>query len=505
MNAKSKPDSSGSPKHRERPWRRMALAIPVSLILHVIVALLLRPQYRPVSDFAVDFDVIEVTPKPPTPPSPPSEPKRKKETVSKAESTPSPKKPKPKTKPKPVAKPDEPSATVAVHDIGEKHADAGSSKDGRKEDAGSTVSDGGVDAGIGSGGICMHNLFGFVEPDPAWMMWISMASFRETAFQKAIGATLTTFALGRRLSLTTGIDPAKDTEGLLVTAQNIFDPHSFRVVASYDSGEAKLRRKLEGSQEKNQSLSWLQTKQGWEATLQEKLQWHLVGSGRVLVVTHPSRKQETEIEPPLSKPTSTPSTRDAGPAAPQKTTLPSGSFSHWPREIGCISRPEFEADRKDVAGIPLKEKKQGLVGLARSFLLPDKDGHWPVALFATGDARAVGLGMLSPRRAKGKPIFRYALARAYFADPIRIEGKVVFKGTKNDIAALAEQWRHIAAVTAKDPFFAMIGLNHIFDGLALESVGEQIEFSLKLTEGEIRGALIFLQLQGEALERHLKQ
>ena len=68
------------------------------------------------------------------------------------------------------------------------------------------------------------------------MLWVSLSSFRNTLFQRDLGAILTAYGLTRRLSRATGIDPKTDVEGLMVTAEDIFDWHSFRIVASYDSG-----------------------------------------------------------------------------------------------------------------------------------------------------------------------------------------------------------------------------------------------------------------------------
>jgi hypothetical protein len=85
-----------------------------------------------------------------------------------------------------------------------------------------------------------------------------------------------------------------------------------------------------------------------------------------------------------------------------------------------------------------------------------------------------------------------------------VEGEVVLEGDEAAIAALSLLWRRVARATASDPFFALAGLNHLLDDLTLVPEKDRIRLSVDLTEGKVRAALIFLQLQGEALERQLK-
>ena len=52
---------------------------------------------------------------------------------------------------------------------------------------------------------------------------------------------------------------------------------------------------------------------------------------------------------------------------------------------------------------------------------------------------------------------------------------------------------------------ALAGLSNIFNNLVLTPKEDRIEFTLTLSENQTRAALIFLQLQGAALERRLEQ
>ncbi|MCP4675357.1 MAG: hypothetical protein GY854_07605 [Deltaproteobacteria bacterium] len=405
-----------------------------------------------------------------------------------------------------------------------KRADAGAPDAGPPEAVGIAVKGGTADAGAVGGGICMHDLFDFSEPNPSWMLWVSMASFRETSVENAISATLTNFNLGRQIHAATGIDPGKDAAGVLVTSNDVFDSRSFRVVTSYDSGENSVLARLKKTQGAKPDFKILKTEQGFEISADGAHDWYLVGSGRVLVSNGVPRRRPSSVAPKkvdggvkakpsetkpdggvkakpsetlLPSPYSKPKPADAGPAAPPKRKLPPGSFPDWPRQIECLSCDETIAKKTE----PDPKNPEGLLKLARSFLKPDEEGHWPVALLATRDPRTVGL---RSRRA-GKPRFQFAAIRAYFTDPIRIEGALHFEGSEEEIAALAGLWLEIAGRTSKDPFFAMAGLSTLLDGLVLKVSGKEITFSLNLTEGKVRAALIFMQLQGESLERHLKQ
>ena len=473
--------SRGSRKLKERAWRRLTLAVPVSLLLHIILAVLMQPDYQGVSDIAIDMDVIEVAPGPPATPS-----------------TPEPK-PEPEAKTKPVPKPAAAKAKVPEHaamlvreevnrqpDFGVH--DAGSV--GFAGDAGARVAGAVGDAGSEGGGICMHDLLPFSEDDPSWILWLSLNSFRGTVFQKDLGDTLSAYQLSRRIASATGIDAAKDAESLLVTTSNVFDWRSFRIFVTYDSGEEKLRRKLTAVFEKESSFSLTKTPKGWKAQMPGEFSWHLVGSGRLLAIAH---------APPSPAKSAG---GDAGLSSPSKSSgISPGLTKQWPEQVRCVAPDERSRDTGNEKQGTSVKLTHGLRELARSYRVPDADGHWPVALLATRDPRAVGIGS---KRARQLLKFRFAVVRAYFQEPVRIEGQVHFAGEKERIAALAAGWRNFAARASKDPFFVMAGLSHMFDGLTLEAGDDRISFSIEMTQTQVRAALFFIQMQAEALERNFR-
>jgi hypothetical protein len=487
---------------RGRGWRRLALAGPLSLLLHLVVLVLMRPDYLPVADFAVEMEVIEMAPGEPgaAPPEPEPEPE--------PEAEPEPDVPEQEVAPEPEAELDEPSITTG--EIVEEMPDAGPAL--------ASTADGGTgaspdpDAGTGEGsGICMHDLFPFCEEDTRWLLWLSMASFRGTVYQRDLGRTLRSFDLYEKMAGATGMTPEDEVEGLLVTARDAFDWRTFRVVATYDSGEEQLRSRLIANRGAVSGFAVTRTESGFEAAVPGAFRWHMVGSGRVLAVTHEEptpggmpERDPTAAPPPPPNPYVDPPdagdpqapkspTGDGGPAvadsgAPLPVALPPPSFPEWPRQVTCMTRID-----PPLSGEP----DQTLARLARSSLGPDDEGHWPVALLATRDPRALGL-----HGATGLPArFRFAVARAYFSDPVRIEGRIVFGGRGEEVAQIEVVWRQMIRAARSDPFLAMAGLRGVFEGLELRSEGNEIHFTLTLSESQIQAALLFIQLQGAALEQ----
>ncbi|MDJ0762979.1 MAG: hypothetical protein QNJ97_08330 [Myxococcota bacterium] len=472
-------NAAGSAKQRiERPWRRMAVAVPISVILHLVVAMLLRPRYRDVADYAVDFNVAEIAPG--TPKQPPKSESKK----ARQEEIPS---PPPENEPPEERVRDIGSSPSKKNTLTERTPQQGAGGpmgDGGPSDGGTAI---GMDEGAsrdgGAGGICMPDLFPFLAPDPSWLLWVSVGSFRETSLQRSIAATLSHYTQGQILRTATGFDPEQDIMGLLVAAKSVFNEASYRIVMGYDAGQAALREHLTRALAPNPAFQWTRTKQGWEGGTQAGPIVHLVGAGEVLVVDGPMGM--------VSPGTGTAATVEGGGGAPvaPETAVPPGAFPLWPLQPTCLSRL-----KKPVPG------SSQLVRAARSFLAPDAKGHWPVALLATSDPRAIGLR----KGSKSAPGFEIAFIRAYFSDPIRLEGDVRFSGDPATVAALASTWQRIAARTAKDPLFALAGLHRLFDALHIVPQGTTIRFTLTLTEGQVRAGLLFLQLQGEILERHLK-
>jgi hypothetical protein len=506
-------------------WRRFALSVPVSLLAHLVLVFLMRPQYKAVSDYAVELDVIDMSPERPEPAvKPEAVPAPEPEPAPKPEPTPKPKpvsesKPKAKTEPTVIAASKEQALgfrdagldggmdggpAVAAVDGG---IDSGTSGDVVDAGGGDAVDAGGGDAGGsgvgtgalkgtgkgGGGGVCMHDLFGFTAAKPRWMLWISLESFRETVYQRSLGSVLASYGVGRRMVGATGFSPASDIEGLLVTADNIFDSRTFGIVASYDIGEETLRGRLTKLHGRKPGFTWVETPWGWEAFIPGEFRWQLVGSGRVLRIVH---------EPPLLKPqpaaiglSTDAGVKESSADAPAKSRT-TALDPVWPRQVTCLSAK--------ISGVespkPPPPTGDGLKTLVNSTIAPNPEGHWPVAVLATSDPRAVGLG----RRAGKQLQFEFAVVRAYFTNPVHIEGRFKFKGHEKEIAALADKWRAMAKKSSKDPFFAMAGLGRLFDGLVLEVIGDEMRFTMRLTEGQVRAALVFLELQGEALEKQLR-
>lgn len=480
--------------------RRMMLAVPISFLLHLLAAYLMRPEYRPVADYAVNLEVMEVKPGPPAPPAPPetppepapeaepAEPEAPKEKVAKAE-TPAPSAPEPAP---------EPAPTPAVDGAGP------------------------PDAGTGEGtGICMHNLFEYAPDEPTWLLYVVLSGFRGTAYEKELSRTFLSFDIGRRIKSDTGMDPATDVEALLVTSEDIFDWRTFRVIATYDSGEEKLAAQLKKSQAGNPDFEWIETKQGYEGAEPGHFRWHLVGSGRVLAVTHEPKRPQSPVGPttpstpaPVPVPASQPagSRPDAGVAVdagvpPVKAPKADGMFPDWPRQVACLTPPENE---EGGAGEPKKPKKpntppkppdeETLLHDAMAKMAPDADGHWPVALLSTKDPRAIGLGT----RAAEQVGFEHAILRGYFTDPVRIEGVIRFSGDPSRLAALAGAWQRQAQAAGNDPFLALAGVAAILRDLKISAEGDQIRIRLELRENQVLSTLLFLQLQGKVLERQLQ-
>lgn len=479
-------------------WRRLALAIPVSIVLHLVLLLLMRPSYRDVADFPVEMEITGGATHPPA--GDPSQKEGEKDPEPEAEA--------PKAAPPPADPRPGPSNTAPSMPESSGAPDGGVTDGGTGESQGNAQSGHPKGKGDQKGGICFHNLFPFSQQKTSWIFWLSMASLRNTSLEKHLVATLESFSLGRNMAQATGIEPESDVQGLLVSTQNIMDPRAFRVVLSYDSGEITLRRKLARKHGENPSFAWAQTTHGYEAWLAGSHRWHLVGSGRVLVITSPqdhhsqltpdgtgAGKNSLAANSVPENPFSTGSTSDAGPA--NNRPVQRGSFPNWPQQITCLSA----GTKKDLPEKPPAKTDpvpQQLDKIAKGYLTPDSTGRWPVALLATSDPRSLGVG--SRNLGQGVTL-EFIRLRGFFSNPIRIEGEIFLKGNPERIKTLAAIWKNMAIQSTRDPFLAMAGLAHLFDKLQMATTEDRIVFSVELTESQIRAALIFLQLQGEIMNR----
>jgi hypothetical protein len=449
-------------RRADRVWRRLAIAAPLSLLVHFLVIMLSRPAYHAVSDVAVALDVLEAAPgPPPKAPEPPEEP---------AAPAPAPKAPPPDdgiAMPKEAAAKREPSgadAGVAAAEV----ADAGPR----------AVAEAEADAGAGEGGICLHDLFPYAPVDPSWLAWVSMSSFRGTELESGFSRLLSAFTLYRETAGATGLDPGKDVEGFLVTADPFDDASSYRVIATYDSGQEALLGALRKSSQGAAGFSLAEAADGYEAVVPGAYRWSLVGSGRVLVATP---------EPALSAvSTGTAPATDAGPIAAKAK-----GHREWPKEVTCLV-PAAPTKRKALAALPLGAVVRSLIG-------PDSGGHWPALVIATRDPRALGL----PRSAQLQAKFLWAYAEVRFSEPMRVEGTVTLDGTGEQVEAVAAGWRSMLAAAGSDPLLALAGLNGLVGEVKLERDGDRIRFSLPLTSRQIQAALLMLEMQAGAVDRQI--
>ncbi|MDD5307210.1 MAG: hypothetical protein PHU25_07805 [Deltaproteobacteria bacterium] len=437
-----------------RLLRRAAMAVSASLLLHLVLLLAVRPDFRSVADEAVDMEVLKAEPGPPP-------------------QTPTPPAPEPPPKPAPASSPENVARTASDSKAHAPPQDSGPQDSGSQDAGDAAVAARKGDAGPAEGGTCMHDLFPFAGDAPSWMLWISVGSLRDTAYESGVAGTLSAFSLYRRMTEATSIDAGKDVAGLLVTATDVLDPRTFRVSCTYDSGEDALLARLRSAKGAS-ALQVTKTAAGYEAQAPGGFLWHLVGSGRVLVVEH----APTPVAP---------KTPDAGPQ-------PGHGSRDWPSQVACLAPPARGARAPDQGPKP----DAGLIDVARAALVPRPDGHWPVVMLVTSDPRAVGLGSRASTRA---PAFRSAEARVFLTDPVRVEGRVRFAGTAEQVAGVAAAWKAWASASRSDPMLNLFGLGHMLDGLVLTASGTDVRFELPMTTTQIQAALFFLQTQGQSLDR----
>jgi hypothetical protein len=454
--------------------RRAAAAIAVSTLLHIAVALYMRPTYTPVNDYAVDFETVNLTP-PPPPPSPEPEPKPEPEPEPVREPEPPKKRPKKKIQKSiakaassPVQKPsaDKPAALAA---------DAGTNDE--KGD-----------------GICMHNLFVYAPKKPTWLLYTAAAAFRGSVYEQELGNTFSSFALGKQLARMTGMDVIRDVEALMVTAEDIFDWQTFEVTASYDFGEEALKTRINKRQKKYPDFAWTQTPDGFEAAIPGQFRWRLTSSGRVMSVVHePEEKKKVAKIPDnpfdISSDIDTDTTKnEASPEVANKRNA-----AKQPEQIECIRRKETAEPEK------LKPSAAALAETAERLMTPDAEGHWPAAVLVTSDPGAVGIGARLGRRMG----FEAASVRGYFTDPVRLEGHLRFNKNPEAVKALAEDWeKNIKKFAANPPWF-LAGVSSMLSNLKISAEDTSIHFFLEMQQGQVLAALTFLQHQGYLLKGRL--
>jgi hypothetical protein len=132
----------------------------------------------------------------------------------------------------------------------------------------------------------------------------------------------------------------------------------------------------------------------------------------------------------------------------------------------------------------------------RPLLYVDSEGRAPVMAMASTDPRAMGL---SGGRVKGGIAVRGAVLRAYFGDEVRLEALVTVDSDSTE--PLAESWRARINASTQDRFLRMTGLSGVLPRVEVRPVKNGVILSATLTPGEVRAALVFLQMQGELLDR----
>jgi hypothetical protein len=469
--------------------RRFALALSASALLHLGLALYMRPDYQPVRDRPGLREIVDLgiepgnkparAPGSDAAPSQESEPPQQK------------KAPRPKPRPKdPEAfglpaslKKDHSTETVSSSEESSTDTTTEGEGTGRGTDSDGQGTDteedgGGTDSNQGNA-LCLHDLFAYAQTEPNWALWLSMASLRGTVFEQEVSRALRAFEHTRKLSNVTGLDPGRDIEGLLVTAQNVLDWRTYEVVATYDTGEERLRSRLMrilGGQ-----AVVAETPAGWAISLPGEQRYYLLGSGRVLLATY-------------SPPEAPPGTGEAPPPA-------HGHNPAWPKQVECLAPSRNTQDTDPSLRSPLSfDAGAARVALLRKALRPllyvDSEGRAPVMAMASTDPRAMGL---SGGRVKGGIAVRGAVLRAYFGDEVRLEALVTVDSDSTE--PLAESWRARINASTQDRFLRMTGLSGVLPRVEVRPVKNGVILSATLTPGEVRAALVFLQMQGELLDR----
>lgn len=473
----------------DRLLRRFALALSASALFHLGLALYMRPEYQAVRDRPGLREIVDLGIEPGSKPALPSgagaapaqesEPPKQK------------KAPRPKPRPKdpdafglPASSKDDcsldtaslPEESTADTTIDEEGTGRGTDSDG--EGTGTEEGGGGTDSSQGSA-LCLHDLFAYAQGEPNWALWLSMASLRGTVFEQEVSRALRAFEHTRKLSNVTGLDPGRDIEGLLVTAQNVLDWRTYEVVATYDTGEERLRSRLMRTLGSHAVVS--ETPAGWAINLPGEQRYYLLGSGRVLLAAY------SPAEAPSGMDEASASTHGHNPA--------------WPKQVECLAPSRKSRDTDPSLHSPLSfDAGAARVALLRRALRPllyvDSEGRAPVMAMASTDPRAMGL---SRGRVQGGIAVRGAVLRAYFGDEVRLEALVTVDTDSTE--PLAASWRARIDASTQDRFLRMTGLSSVLPRVKVRPVKNGVILSATLSPGEVRAALVFLQMQGEILNR----
>lgn len=491
-----------TPKRTARPerfLRRFGLAVAASVLLHLAAAVLMQPDYASVRDHVGLKDIVTVgieqgrrpspAPEAPSAPEPPP-------------SLPQPKAPPPK-KPKekdaialPTAPSDSsPAETTTADTAGDTSTTTATTEPDTQSggSAGTDSGDDGTDSGQGEA-ICLHDLFAYATKERRWALWLSLSSLRGTVFEGDVSRALRAFEYTRELEASTGLDPGTDIEGLLVAASDVLDWHTFEIVASYDSGEERLRSRLLRSLGQKPGAVVVNSPAGWEINVPGQQRYHLVGSGRVLYAAY--------SEPQLAQAPQALDSESTAPAQEGATVARHSSHGDnpaWPKDVECLTPSGANDTPRSPLALDAAAAKVDLLTRAlRPLLYANDEGRVPVMAMATTDPRAMGLHRPQLR---GNLVVRGAVLRAYFGEQVQLEAFVAVDGDPSRITALAESWKARIAGAAQDAFLKMTGLGRVLPRVEVVSSEKGVRLRLVLSPGEVRAALVFMQMQGKVLDR----
>lgn len=475
----------GDQHRRPGGWKRWFWAIPASILLHfVFLALINQPRrYSPWKPI-LPVSVVQI-PSRPLQSSPTAEASPKP-----GEDQPAPPEPKPEKKRRPRPKPALPPAETILRKENPK-TDAGTEAKNRPILGDASVPDGGpvasrsLDASTGDAGArvagipgreidagpnCEPDLLALSPTDARWILWMRWGPIRTSPLALAVKRVLRSYPPFRKIAGEgeNAIDPLSDLEILSVAAAHPLDWKSFFVLADSAIPIDILQKRIEGAAGQGASLRWRSDKdQTWGQRFfgpgreREPLLWHL-GFGRILRVspfeTSPASEPViTASPPPLSHPLCLAATNAASPP------------------LDNLTRP---------------------VELAQALILFAPPTDPPAAVIATDDLTTVGLARNSGDDASP----RLVGARAFMLSNPRLELLALFDSEKAALRAQAI-WQRNAVKLSKDPWLVLGGISTLFSSARFETRGRNVFVLLPMNRVQMEAALLFLELQGMALER----
>ncbi|MBN2801510.1 MAG: hypothetical protein JXR91_00295 [Deltaproteobacteria bacterium] len=305
--------------------------------------------------------------------------------------------------------------------------------------------------------ICFHELFSFGKLNPDWSLWMSMSAFAGTRYEQGLAGVLNSFYLYNQMVKDTGINPLTELEGVLISADDFSDFSSYQVVTTYNIAGEEIRERLKKSNASKPGFTFEKTSWGFSGKLPNSYRWDFTGSGRVMVASDAAK----------------------GKGDPE-----------WPKDVTCMRpRPKFKGDPAKIFNT-----------LVRSLIGPDDENRWPVLVLGTRDPNAAGLYRY-PNLAK---VFKWAVVKGFFSDPIRITGEVQFDGTKEDMAEV-ERVVKILLAQGEGRWVKLSGLGNISKRVTYSIKGNALYFTIPLTEAEVHISLILLKSYSQMINDKFKK